>query len=147
MKKLLVFVLLAVLVSCSGETDKPKKKVEAQPEELVEIKDGIYTEWYPGKKQVKFKGPQDEQKRRNGIWYFYSEGGQELSVTMYEHGLRTGYSLVKYPTGVLHYRGEYANDKMVGVWTTYDESGKMVSEILYDKEGKIISQKTAEETK
>jgi len=35
MRKLLAFVLLAVVVSCSGETDKPKKKVEAQPEEHV----------------------------------------------------------------------------------------------------------------
>jgi YD repeat-containing protein len=142
MKKFLVFALLAVLVSCAEDT-KPKKKVEEKPEELVEIKDGNYTEWYPGKKQVKFKGPLDGEKKRNGIWYFYSDAGQELSVTMYEHGLRTGHTVVKYPSGVLHYRGEYANDKMVGLWTTYDETGKMVSEITYDQDGKVISQTNA----
>ncbi len=147
MKKILAFLLLTVLVSCSDGTEEPKKKVEAQPEELVEIKDGIYTEWYRGKKQIKFKGPQDGDKKRNGIWYFYSENGQELSVTMYEHGLRQGYTVVKYPTGVLHYRGEYKNDKMIGVWTTYDESGKMISEATYDEEGKLISQTTADQKK
>lgn len=147
MKKILVFTLLAVLVSCAGETEEPKKKVAAEPDELVEIKDGIYTEWYPGKKQIKFKGPQDEKQERNGVWYFYSENGQELSVTMYEHGLRQGYTVVKYPTGVLHYRGEYKDDKMVGVWTTYDEKGKMISEATYDEEGKLITQTTADQKK
>ena len=35
---------------------------------------------------------------------------------------------MKYPTGVIHYRGEYRKDKTVGIWTTYDEKGKVISE-------------------
>jgi antitoxin component YwqK of YwqJK toxin-antitoxin module len=35
---------------------------------------------------------------------------------------------VKYPSGVIHYRGEYKNDQTVGVWTTYDEKGKVINE-------------------
>ncbi len=45
--------------------------------------------------------------------------------------MREGFSLVKYPNGAMHYRGEYRNDQMVGVWTTYDEKGKVISEKDY----------------
>lgn len=50
---ILCFLMLA---SCgtgeeTDETTGPQKK-----EVLVEVKDGIYTEWYPGKKNIKYKG-------------------------------------------------------------------------------------------
>jgi antitoxin component YwqK of YwqJK toxin-antitoxin module len=127
--KYIYTLLVAVsfgIIGCTNEEEQTKetKKVE----NLVEIKDGIYTEWYPGKKQIKYRGGQDNEKRRHGVWTFYAETGTELSVTMYEHGLRTGHTVVKYPNGRLHYRGEYLNDKTVGVWTTYDEKGELISE-------------------
>ena len=51
------FILLSLLISCKDkQVDKIVKK-----ENLVEIKDGIYTEWYPGKKNKKFQGAQDEK--------------------------------------------------------------------------------------
>ncbi len=78
--------------------------------------------------QVKYKGAQDDERKRNGIWTYYSVNGLELSVTIYEHGLREGFTVVKYPNGRLHYRGEYHKDASVGVWTTYDEKGKLLSE-------------------
>jgi len=126
MKYFVWTMVLLIVVSCGNDEESmPKKKV---PESLVEIKNGIYYEWYPGKKQVKYKGGQDKNKKRNGIWTFYSENGTELSVTYYENGLKEGFSVVKYPTGVIHYRGEYRKDKTVGIWTTYDEKGKVSSE-------------------
>jgi antitoxin component YwqK of YwqJK toxin-antitoxin module len=126
MKNLLLFVVLLFAASCTdGSDEKPKKEKE---EVLIEIKDGIYHEWYPGKKQVKYKGGQDENKKRHGVWTFYSEGGNELSVTNYEHGLREGFSIVKHPNGALHYRGEYHNDQTVGIWSTYNEKGEFISE-------------------
>lgn len=127
MKQLVVFILMTFIVACSTEEKEPIKK-EVSNEVLVEITDGKYTEWYPGKKQIKYKGGQDDENRRHGIWTFYAEDGKELSTTMYEHGLREGFTVVKHPNGALHYRGEYKNDKTVGVWTTYDEKGKLLSE-------------------
>lgn len=129
MKYMFLIILFGILAGCANEEDQNKKKIA--PEELVEIKDGVYTEWYPGKKQIKYKGGQDEVNRRNGKWVFYSEGGLELSITMYENGKKEGFTIVKYPNGVLHYRGEYKNDEMVGVWTTYDEKGKQITEKDY----------------
>ena len=64
-------------------------------------------------------------------WVFYSENGNEQSITVYNKGMREGFSLVKYPNGAMHYRGEYRNDQMVGIWTTYDEKGKVINEKDY----------------
>lgn len=127
MKQIIALFMMALLVACATEVQKPKKAA-VKEEILVEIKNGVYTEWYPGKQQIKYKGGQDEENRRNGVWTFYSEDGKELSVTMYDHGLREGFTVVKYPNGALHYRGEYRKDKTVGVWTTYNEKGEFLSE-------------------
>lgn len=130
MKYAIFLLLIGLLFSCaedSGTTDNKRNK----PEQLVEIKDGIYKEWYPGKKQIKYTGGQDEQNRRHGKWSFFAENGKELSTTMYLHGLKDGFTVVKYPNGALHYRGEYRQDKMVGIWTTYDEKGLKVSDKDY----------------
>ena len=123
------FILFSLLISCKDkQVDKIVKK-----ENLVEIKDGIYTEYYPGKKNKKFQGAQDEKSRRDGKWVFYSEKGNELSITFYTNGLKNGFTMVKYPSGRMHYRGEYRNDTIVGLWTTYDQNGKITKEKNYDK--------------
>lgn len=127
MKRIWILIILIVLAACSEKTDNTKKK--EKEENLVEIKNGKFTEWYPGKKQIKFQGMQDSKSRRNGKWTFYSENGNVLSLTMFENGKKEGFTMVKYPNGYMHYTGEYHNDKKVGVWTTYDEKGKKVSTV------------------
>ncbi|MFN5912332.1 MAG: toxin-antitoxin system YwqK family antitoxin [Bacteroidota bacterium] len=129
--KYLLFLLLAGLVLACDQNSETQDNKKNEPEQLVEIKDGIYKEWYPGKKQLKYTGGQDEQNRRHGKWSFFAENGRELSTTMYIHGLKDGFTVVKYPNGALHYRGEYRQDKMVGIWTTYDEKGIKVSDKDY----------------
>jgi antitoxin component YwqK of YwqJK toxin-antitoxin module len=130
MKK--IVFLLATLFLISACENNPKKKNENIPKEkLVEVKDGVFTEWYPGKKSIKYQGGQDELGNRDGKWTFYAENGTELSFTLYNHGKKEGFSLVKYPNGRIHYRGEYQNDKMIGLWSTYDEKGKLISEKEY----------------
>ena len=121
------FILLSLLVSCNDKQED-QSAVTEKKEDLVEIKDGIYTEWYPGKKNIKFQGAQDEKAQRNGKWVFFSESGNELSITFYSRGLKEGFTVVKYPSGRIHYRGEYRNDTIVGLWTTYDENGKVSKE-------------------
>ncbi|MEY3200171.1 MAG: hypothetical protein RJA13_2129 [Bacteroidota bacterium] len=126
MKQIVALLMMTLLFACAEEVEK--QKTPDKEEILVEIKNGMYTEWYPGKKQIKYTGGQDETQRRNGVWTFYGEDGKELSVTMYDHGLREGFTVVKYPNGALHYRGEYSKDKTVGIWTTYNEKGEFQSE-------------------
>jgi antitoxin component YwqK of YwqJK toxin-antitoxin module len=128
MRIIIPLFIALVLASC---TTKKATKKQVKSENLIEVKHGVYSEWYSGKKQLKFHGSIDKKGNRDGKWVFYSENGNEQSITVYNHGMREGFSLVKYPNGAMHYRGEYRNDKMVGVWTTYDEKGKVISEKDY----------------
>ncbi len=129
MKRIVTCFVLLLAVACS--TEEVQEGTPVVEENLVEIKDGMYREYYPGKKQVKFQGEQDENQLRHNKWTFYSEDGKELSVTFFNHGIKEGHTIVKYPNGTLHYIGEYHLDKPVGVWQTYDQQGNMVSEKDY----------------
>jgi antitoxin component YwqK of YwqJK toxin-antitoxin module len=133
MRQFLVFLLFAIvcIVTYSCDSEKNDSQEAIKKEELVEVKNGKYTEWYPGKKQIKFEGMVDKKGKRDGKWSFYSEQGTELSFTFYEHGIKEGFTVVKYPNGVMRYRGEYKNDEIVGVWTTYDPKGKVISDKDY----------------
>jgi antitoxin component YwqK of YwqJK toxin-antitoxin module len=121
-------IIIFVLSSCS---DNSKDKIPKK-ENLVEISNGRYSEWYPGKKQLKFQGNLDSLGKRDGRWDFFSDKGTVLSTTEFSHGKKQGFSIVKYPNGQIHYRGEYSNDEQVGVWTTYDIKGNVVQEKTYD---------------
>lgn len=137
MKYWIILFAGVLLTSCGSEDNTTEKKkdeatnVPTQEDDLVEIIDGHYKEYYPGKTQVKFEGDQDENKQRHGKWVYLSEKGKELSMTMYDHGKRHGHSIVRYPNGSMHYYGEYNYDTKIGVWKTYDEKGGLVSEINY----------------
>jgi antitoxin component YwqK of YwqJK toxin-antitoxin module len=124
MKTLLFLSLIFVAFACQQEEEVKKKKFE----DLVVIKDGVYTEYYPGKKNIKLQGGLNKENERHGRWVFYSEAKTELSVTHYNNGLKDGHSIVKYPNGTIFYYGEYRNDKKIGVWKTYDEKSKLVEE-------------------
>lgn len=119
----------ALLFSCQEAPTDQKPKT---PESLTEVVDGTFTEYYPGRKKVKFRGEQDAEGKRHGKWVFYSENGIELSVMHYIHGVREGFTIVKYPNGTIHYVGEYSNDMEVGIWKTYDTKQKLVEEKDFD---------------
>lgn len=124
---LLAFACILAINSCTSEEVKTKK-TEKKELPLIEMKDGQYTEYYPGRKAVKIKGAMDGNKLKDGKWVFYAENGLELSITHFDHGIREGHSIVKFPTGIINYYGEYHEDKKVGVWKKYDEKGKLVEE-------------------
>ena len=88
MKYLVMFCALSILIACGEEEEKKKPVAEpAKKEVLTETKNGTFTQYYPGKKKVKFQGPQDAEGRRHGIWYFYDERGTQISMTDYKHGV------------------------------------------------------------
>ena len=126
MKQLQVLLLICtfsmLFVACSTDS-KPEKIVAPKKEKLVDLKDGHYTEWYPGRKQIKYQGQLNKAGNREGKWDFFSETGNLQSFTMYIDGKKEGHSLVKYPNGKVHYYGTYQNDQMVGEWVSYDLNG------------------------
>ena len=135
MKLSFIFLLAGIVLSCAGnEASGDSKSIPIiQDEVLVDSLNGQYKEWYAGKQQLKYIGGQDSKARRHGRWIHYLESGIEKSMTTYTHGLREGFSIVKYDNGMIFYRGEWHNDEKVGVWTTYNTEGDMVSEINYSK--------------
>jgi antitoxin component YwqK of YwqJK toxin-antitoxin module len=130
MKYLFALSLVALLFSCNNNEEKTEAKLP-EVETLTEYKNGIYTEYYPGKKKIKIRGAQDKNKIRDGRWVLLSKSGKELSVTYFNKGKREGHSIVKYPNGMLHYVGEYKNNQMIGVWKFYDEKGNLKEEKDY----------------
>ena len=122
--QILFFVgtLSMLFVACSDSTE-PQKIAAPKKEKLVDLKDGHYTEWYPGRKQIKYQGQLNKAGNREGKWDFFSETGNLQSFTMYIDGKKEGHSLVKYPNGKVHYYGTYQNDQMVGEWVRYDQNG------------------------
>ncbi len=142
MRHILYISLCLALMACeepktetnpteSTDTIDKVEDVVVDKADLIVVEGNIFTEYYPGKKAIKFQGAQDDEARRHGRWLFFSEEGVELSMTMYEHGKKHGHSIVKYPNGKLRYTGEYANDKQIGIWKTYDTNGKLGEEKDY----------------
>ncbi|WP_430406584.1 hypothetical protein [Fluviicola sp.] len=132
MKKILGLIFIAfvslTITGCGEEKKAPEKETT---DNLVEIKNGIYTEYYPGRKAVKFKGPQDDNSLRNGRWFFYDERGNELSMTEYVNGKKHGFIFVRYPNGTMRYTGEFNMDVEAGLWKFYKEDGSLASEKDY----------------
>lgn len=138
----LYFLFLVLTLSCSSNkgVQKPKPK-----EKLWELKNGVFTQWYPGKKIVKFKGNKvdylgkvDTNGVRQGRWVFYNEKGIERSVSMYQRDTLDGHQIVMYPSGANHYLGEWKMGKKVGAWQIFNQKGELIKTQVWD-DGKLIS--------
>lgn len=125
-----LFLLSAFSLTSCHENKEPKQKKE----HLIEISNGVFTEYYPGKKAIKFRGPVDENKLRDGRWFFYDEEGNEQSMTEYSKGKKNGFTWVRYPNGSMRYTGEYSMDKEVGLWKFYNQDGSILEEKDYSSQ-------------
>lgn len=137
MKRIVGIVLVfgALLFGCdtadevNNEEVKELKK-EYQP--LVVFENGVYTEWYPGRKQIKVRGKQTKDGKKEGVWKSYNSEGYEMSIIVYKDGEKHGHVVVYYPNGAVHYSGEYEEGERVGPWKFYNEKGALVKEENYD---------------
>lgn len=143
MKYTVLIAAALLLLACSNDSEKVEKtdskKTEVptdnkatNPDDLVEINGNTYTEYYDeSKSQIKQTGDFDADQKRHGIWKYYHRNGVEASMTEYNHGEKNGISIVRRPNGTPYYHGEYKDDKKVGIWKTFDEEGKLVTEKEY----------------
>ncbi len=122
MKKYLYALAFGTLMFSCGE-EIPDKIVANDDTQLILEEDGMYTEFYPGKKQIKIQGPLDDNDERDGRWVFFSPEGRQLNFTMYQHGKKHGHSFNAYANGAPYYYGEYHQDSLVGIWKTYNTKG------------------------
>ena len=133
--KLFYLLPLFLISSCQsnsseGQSDTPEiqtvsEEVSTEDEnQSPEQKSGMYTEKYPNG-QVKIEGMLNKKSERVGLWISYYENGVKWSESYYEKGLLNGHSVTFFPSGKIRYVGEYINDKKVGDWKFYDESGEL----------------------
>lgn len=97
--------------------------IPQKTEQLTEVSNGKYTEYYSGRKSIKLQGLQDASNKRQGAWNYYSENGVHLSMVEYRDGLKHGVFIQKYSSGVIRRAGNYKNDEQIGEWTYYSEVG------------------------
>ena len=145
-----IFVLYACGENASAESNKMNSDTNEADESntksglykpgLIDTIDYQYQEWYPGRNQLKIEGMFDVKYKRHGKWVYYDKNGMELSMTTYTHNLKQGFSIVKYPNGVIYYRGEYNQDKKVGLWTFYNNKGEKDKEIIYNNNGEKVNE-------
>jgi antitoxin component YwqK of YwqJK toxin-antitoxin module len=105
---------------------KPEEK-----KDLIKLKDKKYTEFYPDGVNVKFKGDIDENGKRMGRWVHFSLTGKELNSSEYLHGELHGVSVVRHPSGNIHYVGEYVHGKKIGKWVFRNQDGSIKYERDY----------------
>ncbi|MFM7566945.1 MAG: toxin-antitoxin system YwqK family antitoxin [Flavobacteriales bacterium] len=138
----LALALFLMLWSCTSKntTTKPKPK-----EKLWELKEGVFTQWYPGKKIIKFKGTKvdylgkvDTNGVRQGRWVFNNDKGKVRCIAMYQRDTLDGHQVVMYPNGINHYIGEWKMGKKDGTWQTFNRKGELTSTQIW-KEGKLLS--------
>lgn len=131
MKYIVLPLILAFLFACSEDSEKKEEKEAQDIEQYKALKtldrNGKYTEWYPGHEKIKITGRKDDKGRRQGIWKLFTKDGVELSITVYTDGKKDGHIIVRYPTGILHYSGQYDMDERIGEWKFYDESGQLTN--------------------
>ena len=150
MTYLKLIVLTLILASCANEAQKESNSVnentepasvskarestvdestaEKQKESVITVEGNVYTEYYPGNKNIKFQGPQDSEKRRHGEWRFYNKNGETMSITEYKHGIRDGLMIVKHWNGQTSYTGKFKDGNKVGMWRSYSENGELIEE-------------------
>ena len=89
------------------------------------------------------EGPLDADSLRDGRWKAWYETGELWSVGDYKHGLRHGENKVYYPNGQVEFNKNYVNDTAEGIWTFYQEDGREIFKVIYEK-GVVIEQIGAE---
>jgi len=90
------------------------------------------TTWYPHKK-VQMMGEYKENKR-DGKWIYYYENGNVWSEGFFKNGKSDGKRVTHYENGHIFYIGFYQEDRRVGTWKFFDEKGKFLKSVDYDKE-------------
>lgn len=134
MKWIGVVCLMVVMAACSSKNEVVKEKHgNGSPKTVFEYaSDSSYTHkafYEDGKKEM--EGRALKSGKREGQWEYWFKDGKLWSTCEYKEGLKHGQSQVYYANGQLRYEGNYENDKPVGHWVFYDETGAVANEVDY----------------
>jgi len=152
MKKLVLFLMMAAVITACDNNSKTKKDLEgkevisrytnglAQIERDYKMIDGkrvgVYEwEYYEDGNTLK-EGPLGENEKRDGAWKSYYRDGQLWSEGDFENGLRQGKTITYQENGNKYYVGQFNKNQKTGVWKFFKEDGEFDYEIDYTKRAK-----------
>ncbi len=133
---------LIFLVSCGPDLqeriienypDGQKKRVQfytPDAENSYMAREVIYYE----NGNMKMDGYYNSDGKKHGKWTYWREDGKKWSEGYFTDGKDDKMRRTWHENGAKHYEGRYDKGTRVGKWKFYDESGKMVKEIDYNKE-------------
>jgi antitoxin component YwqK of YwqJK toxin-antitoxin module len=142
MNKLKYFLLLIPLFifSCKGKT--VEEIVDKHPDgspKLVryynvseQIRSMVKEVRYYPNHQKYYEGEFKDNKK-DGRWTVWYDNGRVWSEGTFKKGVDEGRRTAYYENGQKHFQGQYDNGNMTGTWKFWDEKGKQVQEIDYDK--------------
>ncbi len=142
MKRILYGLFIFVLVSCGP--DLQERLIESYPEGQKK-RVQYYTPdtensymarevFYYENGNKKMDGYYNADGKKHGKWTYWREDGKIWSEGYFNEGKDDKMRRTWHENGQKHYEGRYKNGTRVGKWKFYDESGKLVKEIDYDKE-------------
>ena len=132
MKKLLLFMIAALLLSACGSRLE-EKVIETYPNGQAKTmrvykRNGVCvkeTRYYENG-QVYMEGGMHDTLR-DGHWEAFFPDGKLQSEGFFKDGLRTGHAKIYYENGQVFKEGEYENGSKVGEWKQYDEQGFLLN--------------------
>ena len=69
---------------------------------------------------------------KEGEWKFFYPNGKYLGLTVFFEGEKNGKIEKYYENGQLEFEGQYKNDRKIGEWKWFDESGNIIDVQTYD---------------
>lgn len=142
MRKLFFLVIVILVSSCGPKLQEKTAETypDGKPKDVQYIAgegDNSYVAreiFYYQNGQKKMEGSYNKEGKKNGKWIYWREDGKIWSEGYFKDGKDDGLRTTWHENGQKHYVGKYNNGTRVGTWKFYDESGKLVKEIDYNKE-------------
>ena len=69
---------------------------------------------------------------KEGEWKFFYPNGKYLGLNVFFEGEKNGKIEKYYENGQLEFEGQYKNDRKIGEWKWFDESGNIIDTQTYD---------------
>ena len=135
-KSLIASALIALLFSCTQESNNQDKAANTNPDSLKNstkvTADSVlqFTQVNYPNGQIKMEGNM-QYGLREGKWVSFYENGMIWSETHFLKGQKNGPTTTWFPNGNKRYTGEFKNDNEFGTWIYYYENGKVAQEKTY----------------
>lgn len=138
MKRILTFLPILLLLSCTTHTTLIENGKEAKGHLKKGLKNGTWTFYKAGKVDAVGTFLEDT---KNGDWSYFYDNGKLHQKGEFRNGKQNGVWKYYFDSGEFMGMGELLNGKQIGVWKWYHKNGNVYTERLY-VDGKLMEIKS-----